>query len=81
MKKITNRDDLHLPNSIKVKPLTNLSALYLLNTQLPEYDLCGNPDAVCDKKVGPWLKWLLGLFHYVSEVQNYSGDTSFSPFR
>jgi hypothetical protein len=58
MKKITNRDDLHLPNSIK----------------LPEYDLCGNPDAVCDKKVGPWLKWLLGLFHYVSEVQNYSGD-------
>ncbi|XP_063902135.1 uncharacterized protein LOC135121785 [Zophobas morio] len=38
----------------------------------PPENLCLNPSAVCDNRY-PYLKWILGLFDYVSNVQDYAG--------
>eukprot|EP00798_Chlamydomonas_sp_ICE-L_P007361 gene7361-485_t len=35
----------------------------------PEVDFCKNPEAICTSTMYPQLKWVAGLYYYMSEVQ------------
>ena len=38
----------------------------------PDLDFCTNPELVCTSTKHPELKWIAGLFYWMSEVQTYS---------
>lgn len=38
----------------------------------PDLDFCTNPELVCTSAKHPELKWIAGLFYWMSEVQTYS---------
>jgi hypothetical protein len=37
----------------------------------PDYDFCENPGVICDPTSDPELKWIAGLFYYITSVENY----------
>ena len=44
-------------------------------SRYPDVDFCKTPNAVCDSKEHPELKWIAGLFYWVESVQGYNvGD-------
>ena len=44
-------------------------------SRYPDVDFCKTPNAICDSKEHPELKWIAGLFYWVESVQAYDvGD-------
>jgi predicted chitinase len=37
----------------------------------PTLDFCKNPEAICDPKSPPALKWIAGFFYWLNSVQSY----------
>jgi hypothetical protein len=40
----------------------------------PDVDFCTNPNVICDSPEHPELKWIAGLFYWMSSVQEYEVD-------
>ena len=40
----------------------------------PELDFCADPDQICREGDYPELKWIAGLFYWMSSVQNYNRE-------
>ena len=49
-----------------------MSANYRLKPIYPDLDFCTNPELVCTSTKHPELKWIAGLFYWMSEVQTYN---------
>lgn len=41
----------------------------------PDVSFCDDPEVVCSSKTHPELKWIAGLFYWMSSVQNYTKNT------
>ncbi len=44
------------------------------NPLYPNLDLCSNPELICSSTEHPELKWIAGLFYWMSSVQEYDGS-------
>lgn len=40
----------------------------------PDLDFCKNPEAICSSTAHPELKWIAGLFYWMSSVEPYERD-------
>ena len=40
----------------------------------PEVDFCQDPGVICGSEAYPELKWIAGLFYWMSSVQSYDVD-------
>jgi len=50
----------------------------LANTPFPDVDFCADPEVICSSTKYPELKWVSGLFYWMTEVQSYdSGGWSY----
>ena len=43
-------------------------------SMFPDIDFCRNPQAVCSDVRYPDLKWIAGLFRWVTEIQSYNKE-------
>ena len=41
-------------------------------SMFPDIDFCKSPSAVCDSTTYPDLKWISGMFRWITEVQTYN---------
>jgi hypothetical protein len=44
------------------------------NPLYPTIDFCKNPEVICSSTEHPELKWIAGLFYWMSSVQSYQAD-------
>ncbi len=43
-------------------------------SRYPEYDFCKNPQLICSSAQYPELKWIAGMFYWISSVQEYKEE-------